>query len=329
MSGPLFAVHISDTVLQGSWLAGGFAVAAVLAAAGLWRVRDEEIPQIALLSAAFFVASSIHIRIGPSSCHLLLNGLVGVLLGRRAGLAIAIGLALQWFLLGHGGLTTLGINTCVLLIPALLAAVLFQTLRGATWLHQPWPRAVLVAGSAAAWMLSSVASIALLATNGLRSSGRPDLDDALAFTLHPATLVVSVAAGVAAAWLERRLRTAPEFALGLVVGEGTVLLTVALHCAVLVLGGTENWTTTALSVLVLHLPIAAVEGLVVGFLVGYLARVKPSLLGRTAEAVTARKGANEAMAGANGVVAGTGAVAADGRAGRGAPDVPEVPAAAR
>src|SRR5438132_3763079 len=116
---PLFAVHISDGVLQTTWLAGGFVVAVCLAVVGCWRVRDEEIPQIALLTAAFFVASSIHIKVGPSSWHLLLNGLVGVLLGRRAGLAIPIGLALQAALLGHGGLSALGVNTCVLLLPAL------------------------------------------------------------------------------------------------------------------------------------------------------------------------------------------------------------------
>src|SRR5262249_35671328 len=110
----LFAVHISDGVLQASWLAGGFFLAALGLVLALWRLRDEDIPRIALLTAAFFVASSIHIRVGPTSWHLLLNGLVGVMLGRRAGLAIALGLALQYFLLMHGGLATLGVNTCVM-----------------------------------------------------------------------------------------------------------------------------------------------------------------------------------------------------------------------
>ena len=108
---PLFAVHISDGVLQTTWLAGGFVVAVCLAVVGCWRVRDEEIPRIALLTAAFFVASSIHIRIGVTSWHLLLNGLVGVMLGRRAALAIPVGLTLQYFLLMHGGFYTIGVNT--------------------------------------------------------------------------------------------------------------------------------------------------------------------------------------------------------------------------
>src|SRR5580704_930047 len=115
--GPLFAVHISDGILQSTWLVGGFLVAGLFAVVGSWRIRDEEIPRIALLTAAFFVASSIHIRVGPTSCHLLFNGLVGVLLGRRAALAIPIGLAMQYFLRTHGGFYTLGINTCILLLP--------------------------------------------------------------------------------------------------------------------------------------------------------------------------------------------------------------------
>src|SRR2546429_2343382 len=120
-----WAVHISDGVLAWPWWVGGFALAAVLALAAAYRVRDEEIPRIALLTAAFFVASLIHVRLGPTSVHLLLNGLVGVLLGWRAGLAILVALFLQAALLGHGGLSALCVNACLLTIPALLAWGLF------------------------------------------------------------------------------------------------------------------------------------------------------------------------------------------------------------
>ena len=88
--GLLWAVHISDGILSTPWTAAGFAVMALLMIPACFRVRDEEIPRIALLTAAFFVASLIHIRVGPTSCHLLLNGLLGVILGRRAALAIFV-----------------------------------------------------------------------------------------------------------------------------------------------------------------------------------------------------------------------------------------------
>src|SRR5205807_2829664 len=126
---PPWAVHIADNVLTAEWWAGGWVVAAVLAALGAWRIRDEEIPRVALLTAAFFVASSFHVRVGPTSVHLLLNGLVGVILGPRACLAIPIGLVLQYVLVQHGGFYTLGINSCVMTLPALLAWLLFALLR--------------------------------------------------------------------------------------------------------------------------------------------------------------------------------------------------------
>src|SRR5579884_1911996 len=140
-----WAVHISDGVLTIPWLTGGFIVAGLLALVAAFRVRDEEIPRIALLTAAFFVASLIHVRLGPTSVHLLLNGLVGVVLGRRAALAIPVGLALQAALLGHGGFTALGVNAVVLTAPALLAGGLFALLQQIRWLRRPWFRAALVA----------------------------------------------------------------------------------------------------------------------------------------------------------------------------------------
>ncbi len=120
ISGPLWAVHLADGAIASGWVLAGWVGLAVLLAVALRGLRDEEIPRIGVLAAAFFVGSSIHIKLAvvPSSVHLILNGLVGVLLGRRAPLAIAAGLALQYLLLAHGGLTTLGLNTCIIALPA-------------------------------------------------------------------------------------------------------------------------------------------------------------------------------------------------------------------
>src|SRR6516165_10804893 len=151
-----WAVHISDGVLTPAWLAGGFVLAGALAFLGARRVRDEEIPRVALLTAAFFVASLLHVRVGPTSVHLLLNGLVGVVLGVRAALAIPVGLFLQAALLGHGGFSTLGVNSCVMVLPALLAWLLFAGLRRLPGVRHSWFRATLVASSVLAWTLSLV-----------------------------------------------------------------------------------------------------------------------------------------------------------------------------
>jgi hypothetical protein len=84
-----------------------------------------------------------------------------------------------------------------------------------------------------------------------------------------------------AAWVERRLENAPEFSLGLLIGETSVLATAFLICLVLLWGGEEDWHALALLVFVVHLPIAVIEGIILGFTVGFLAKVKPEMLGWT------------------------------------------------
>ena len=127
----LLAIHLSDGALATAWWASGFGGLAIMLAVAMWKVREDEIPRIGVLTAAFFVASSVHIKLAvlPTSVHLILNGLVGVVLGRRAPLAVAIGLGLQYLLLQHGGLTTLGINACIVSVPALAAGALYPLLR--------------------------------------------------------------------------------------------------------------------------------------------------------------------------------------------------------
>ena len=125
----LFAVHLSDGAMSDLWVGLGFAGALLLLLPAMWRVREDEVPRIGLMTAAFFVASSIHFKIAITSVHLILNGLVGVLLGRRAPLAVSVGLVLQFLLLSHGGITTLGLNACVIGVPAVLAGMVYPLLR--------------------------------------------------------------------------------------------------------------------------------------------------------------------------------------------------------
>lgn len=122
----LLAVHISDGLLEPAWLVGGFVVLALGLGAALYKLDERDIPRIGVLTAAFFVASQNLLPLGLISVHLLLNGLVGVVLRRRAAIAIAVGLTMQALLFGHGGRTTIGVNFCVLAIPAYLCGALFN-----------------------------------------------------------------------------------------------------------------------------------------------------------------------------------------------------------
>jgi cobalt/nickel transport system permease protein len=203
----LFAVHLPDgNSLTLGWLIGGYLLAGILVVMGSWGIEDDEVPRIALLTAAFFVVSLIHVPVPglPSSAHLLMNGLLGVVLGRRAGVAIPLGVLLQAVLFQHGGLTTLGVNASVMVLPALLA-----------------------------WQM---------------------------FT----------------AW--QRLGREPHFIVGFLVGGTAVVATVILSCLALWLGGTSDWRSLIVLTLVPHLLIAAVEGVILGFTVSFLARVKPDML---------------------------------------------------
>jgi cobalt/nickel transport system permease protein len=276
----LFAVHFSENVLSPSWAVAGFIGAAILAFLGAWRIRDEEIPQIALLTAAFFVASLIHVPVGTvTSIHLLFNGLVGVVLGLRAGLAIPVGLFLQAALLQHGGFSMLGINSCIMTLPALLAWQLFNLLQKIPWVRHPAFRAGLVMISGLLWTLSLVYSLVLVGTNYANSLSTLTTARADQITFHPLVIAACLAIAGLGAWLEPRLGNAPEFPVGLLIGELAVLTTTFLACLFLVLGGQEDWPSLVLVMLVPHLVIAVIEGIVLGFTVGFLARVKPEMLG--------------------------------------------------
>jgi cobalt/nickel transport system permease protein len=118
--------HIPDGVLSAPVLVTGGVVSAGLIALALRRVDDDALPEAAVLASAFFVASLISVPIGPASVHLLLNGLMGLLLGWTAVPALFIALLLQAIFFGYGGLLVLGVNTMNLALPALLCALLLR-----------------------------------------------------------------------------------------------------------------------------------------------------------------------------------------------------------
>jgi cobalt/nickel transport system permease protein len=123
-------MHISDGVLPTAVSVGSYLVGAGLVAWSAHRTQTEELPKVAVVSAAFFVASLIHVPFGPTSVHLLIPGLAGALLGSSAFLAIALGLLLQSLLFQFGGLTALGANALMMGIPALFCGWLFARFRG-------------------------------------------------------------------------------------------------------------------------------------------------------------------------------------------------------
>lgn len=135
------------------------------------RHMQANIPKASLLTAAFFVASLIHIPVPPSSIHLVLNGTVGVILGYYAFLAILIGLFFQAVMFQHGGLSTLGLNAIIMGLPAILAYYLF-CLRDRLGGNKRLLTAVLSFGAGAGAVLLSASMFAIL----LITTISPDID---------------------------------------------------------------------------------------------------------------------------------------------------------
>lgn len=121
-------MHIADGVVSAPVLLGGTAFAITGVSIGLQKIDYDQIPRIAVLSAAFFVASLIHVPIGPGQVHLILNGLAGLVLGWAAFPAILIALLLQSLLFGYGGVTVLGVNTLNMALPAVFCHYVFPPL---------------------------------------------------------------------------------------------------------------------------------------------------------------------------------------------------------
>jgi cobalt/nickel transport system permease protein len=196
--------HIPDAVLSAPVLLTGTLVTAGLLAVALRRLDYERLPQTAVLSAAFFVSSLISIPLGPSSVHLLLNGLMGLLLGWMAVPAIFVALLLQAVFFGFGGVLVLGVNAMNMALPALICALVL----------------------------------------------RPRLPRASAKGL---------------------------FWIGATAGAAGVLLTASAVASSLGLSG-KPFVPAAEAVILIYLPLAAVEALITGVILRFLARVSPELL---------------------------------------------------
>ncbi len=121
-------MHISEGVLSPPLLGAGWALTAAGTAIGLKSLDYDRIMTVAVLAAAFFVASLVHVPIGPSSVHLLLNGLLGLILGFAAFPAILAGLFLQAVFFQFGGLTVLGASCFNMAFPAVLFGILLRPL---------------------------------------------------------------------------------------------------------------------------------------------------------------------------------------------------------
>ena len=195
-------VHISDGVLPLAMLAAGFLFTLILLVFSMRNIRIEEIPKVSLITAALFVASLVHFPIGPTSVHLIMNGLAGILLGRRAFIGVFVALTLQAVFFQHGGLSVLGVNAFNIGVPALLAWQLFEKRRGLES-----PRLEVVFGALAGG-LAVLASVLMVSLELMALGEAFNEISLLVIGAHlPVILIESLVVGGAAGFL---IRVKPE-----------------------------------------------------------------------------------------------------------------------
>ena len=154
-------MHIDDGVLLPEIWLGGFAVAGVAVGAAVWRFKEERVPEVAVLTSLFFVASLVQVPLGGTSVHLLLTGLVGIVLGWLSIPSVFVALFFQKILLGHGGFTTLGVNTVIMGCGALVSHLLFFTLWRRGWSKRLCAAAAFLAAAVGVLASGSVLFIVL------------------------------------------------------------------------------------------------------------------------------------------------------------------------
>lgn len=113
-------MHIVDGALSLPVLVSGAILTAIGVVIGLKKMDYEHLPLVGVMASVFFIASYIHLPLGVSSVHLIMNGLLGILLGWVAFPALLVALLLQVIFFGFGGLLVLGVNTLNIALPAVM-----------------------------------------------------------------------------------------------------------------------------------------------------------------------------------------------------------------
>ena len=166
-------MHIGEGVLTATRAGQGVLLAGTVAAAagtmiGLRRLDEDQIPKAAVLGSAFFVASAIQFPMGPTSVHLVLSGLMGLVLGWSIFPAVLVGLTLQFAFFSIGGPTVLGLNTLIMALPGLICYYLFRVPIGSS--RQPVVFAAGFAAGSIAVILGALLSAAASSWRASRSS---------------------------------------------------------------------------------------------------------------------------------------------------------------
>lgn len=191
-------MHLADGVLSTPVIVATYALSVGAMAYGAKQTEEEDIPKIALMAGTFFAVSLISIPVPPTSVHPLICGLIGIILGWKSPLAFFPALLLQALLFKHGGLTSLGANTIMLSIPAIISHMLYKKLP----MKKDITRAS-ITGGISVIMTVIILIILLMLTDQRFAAGDYSVIKIVILSHAPLIIVEGILTGVAVQFIEK------------------------------------------------------------------------------------------------------------------------------
>jgi cobalt/nickel transport system permease protein len=252
-------IHIPDGVLPLWLVLAGWLLTVLLLGLSMRRVggqRANRLPLLGVMVALMIVA--MNVEIAPIAYHINLAVLTGVMLGPALGLLAAFLVNLMLALMGHGGVTVVGLNTLLLGTEVVAGWALFRIfarfIPGTGW-----------AAAVATWISLFVSTLAMIGIVALSSVDLGPLTPHGA--LEPETLQFRDPFGEGILRIE----------LGRAGHEGVPRVDLWTFARVVVLLGAIGWT---------------LEAFVTGVIAAYLQRVAPHLMAGGAVSTDAKGGSS-------------------------------------
>ncbi|NTW28441.1 MAG: hypothetical protein HGA39_03650 [Coriobacteriia bacterium] len=244
-------IHIPDGVLPvWLWLPGWLLALALVIAAGRYSERADvrrKVPLLAVLSALMLVAMSSEIV--PIAYHINLTVVAGVLLGPVLSVIAAFIVQIVLAMLGHGGVTVLGLNMLMTSAEMILGWALFRA--GVRLLSRTRVRPAAAAATVVTLAITTTLLVGLVALSGGGAATARETG-----ALNPTTL--SFANPFTGGIVSVELFSGGEHP----AAEETAL-SVKRFAAIVYTLGSIGWM---------------IEALITAWILGYIARMRPGLL---------------------------------------------------
>lgn len=124
-------IHLPDGVLPVGWWLLGFVATAIILCLAIKNLEradvQQKIPYLGVAAALMLITMSIPLGFLPM--HINLTVLMGILVGPALGFIAVFIVNLFLSFLGHGGITSVGLNTLILGLEVGIGAFLFQRLK--------------------------------------------------------------------------------------------------------------------------------------------------------------------------------------------------------